>query len=259
MTIVLDSTMRETLMKAEAQRILAEGKRRNLHLRLLGAIAFQVHCPKYSFLSAKLSRVLSDLDFAAYSKERRATELMMREFGYADQPMITALFGDRRLIFDNRSNGMHVDIFFDKLEMNHTIPFTDRLDLDEMTIPLVDMLLEKMQIVQINEKDIIDTIMLLREHGVNGDSPEAVDVQYLARLLSNDWGFYHTVTTNLQKIQDTLSKYAELSAEDRNDIIEKIQKVLKAVEDHPKTLSWKLRAKVGTKNKWYRDVEEVNR
>jgi len=121
------------------------------------------------------------------------------------------------------------------------------------------MLLEKMQIVQINEKDIIDTIMLLREHGVNGDSPEAVDVQYLARLLSNDWGFYHTVTTNLQKIQDTLSKYAELSAEDRNDIIEKIQKVLKAVEDHPKTLSWKLRAKVGTKNKWYRDVEEVNR
>jgi len=254
-----DIARHEELMKEEGKRIVAEGTKRGLHLRLLGAIAFQLHCPKYNFLTAKLSRVLSDVDFAAYSKERSQIDKMMTEFGYADQPMVTALFGHRRMIWDNKSNGMHVDIFYDKLEMNHDIPFEDRLGIEELTIPLADMLLEKMQIVRINEKDIIDSIMLLREHAVGDDSPETIDSDYVAEMLSNDWGFCYTVTTNLKKIQDSLGNYDGLSNEDRADISGKIQTLLKIIEEKPKTLSWRLRARVGAKSKWYRDVEDVNR
>jgi hypothetical protein len=246
-------------MKTEGERIVAEGRKRNLHLRLLGAIAFQLHCPKYNYLTAKLRRELSDVDFAAYNKERAQIDKMMREFGYSDQPMVTALFGHRRMIWDNKSNGLHVDIFFDKLEMNHDIPFDGRLEIEELTIPLIDMLLEKMQIVHINEKDIIDTIMLLREHSIGNAAAETIDGQYLANVLYNDWGFYYTVVTNLKKVEDHLQLYPELSEEDRTDVSHKIEALLSVIESKPKTLAWKLRSRVGPKTKWYKDVEDVNR
>ena len=250
---------KDSLMKSEGLRIVTAARERNVHLRLLGAIAFQTHCPTYSYLTESLRRVLSDVDFAAYGSERDPIEKMMREFGYADQPMITALFGHQRMIWDNKSNGMHVDIFFDKLEMNHNINFQGRLELDETTITLADMLLEKMQIVRINEKDIVDTIMLLREHQIGEGEPETIDARYIAKLLSNDWGFYYTFTTNLKKIQDALAKYSELTEEDRKDITAKIQNLSDRVEKVPKTFGWKVRAKMGTKSKWYKDVEDVTR
>jgi hypothetical protein len=246
-------------MKEEGPRIVREGAKRGLHLKLLGAIAFQNHCPKYNYLTAKLRRQLSDVDFAAYNSERATIEKLMREFGYSDQPMVSALFGHQRMIWDNKSNGLHVDIFFDKLEMNHDIPFRGRLEIEEMTIPLSDMLLEKMQIVQLNEKDIIDTIMLLREHAVGDAAPETIDASYLAKLLSNEWGFYYTVTTNLKKVEDRLNVYPELTEEDRADVSSKIQNLLAILEKAPKTLAWKLRARVGPKTKWYKDVDDVSR
>lgn len=247
-------------MKAEGRRIVEEGKKRDLHLRLLGAIAFQTHCPKFSFLTTRLNRVLSDVDFAAYGKERDRITKMMRELGYADQPMVTALWGDRRTIWDNASNGMHVDIFFDKLEMNHDVTFEKRLDIDPITISLADMLLEKMQIVHINEKDIVDTTMLLREHEIGEANPESIDALYIAKLLQSDWGFYYTFTTNLNKVRERLPAYQELSDEDRADVVSKIEKLQKIIEDSPKSMGWKVRARVGpSKKKWYRDVEEVTR
>jgi hypothetical protein len=246
-------------MKLEGERIVDEGNKRGLHLRVLGAIAFQLHCPKYSFLTTRLNRVLSDVDFAAYYKEFAGITKMMRELGYQDEPMVTALWGEKRTIWDQKNNGMHVDIFFNGLEMNHDVPFKDRLDIDPLTISLADMLLEKMQIVHINEKDIIDTIMLLREHEVGGLAPETIDSTHIAKLMSNDWGFYYTFTTNLKKVQESLPKYQELSDEDRKDVTAKIEKLRKIIEDQPKSMGWKVRAKVGPKSKWYRDVEEVQR
>ena len=246
-------------MKTEGGRIVKAAQERNLNLRLLGAIAFQLHCPKYNYLTAKLRRTLSDVDFAAYSSERDPIDRMMREFGYTDQPMITALFGHQRMIWDNKTTGMHVDIFFDKLDMNHVIDFSERLELDSPTIPLAEMLLEKLQIVHINEKDIVDSIMLLREHQVGKAAQETIDSEFIAKRLSNDWGFFYTVTTNLTNVEDALDKYLELTAEDKADVRTKLKSLSDRSEREPKTLGCKLRARVGPKTKWYNDVEEVNR
>jgi hypothetical protein len=250
---------REKMMKAEALRIVDEGTKRNLHLRLLGAIAFQTRCPKFSFLTQRLNRVLSDVDFAAYSNESSRISAMMRELGFEDQPMVTALWGDKRTIWDHKSTGLHVDIFFDKLEMNHDISFRDRLSLDPYTIPLEEMLLEKMQIVHLEEKDIVDTTMLLREHEVGNSDSQTINAAYIAKLLSNDWGFYYTFTTNLKKVTDRLETYQELNQEDRNDVKAKVEELSAIIEKEPKSMGWKMRAKVGTSRKWYRDVEEVRR
>jgi hypothetical protein len=255
-----DAGKLDSMMKEEGPRLVMEGTKRNVHMRLLGAIAFQYHCPKYNYLTAKLRRQLSDIDFAGYGSERGIMDKMMRDFGYSDQPMFSALFGQQRMIWDNKLTGLHVDVFFDRLEMNHDIPFKGRLELEQVTIPLADMLLEKLQIVHINEKDIVDSIMLLREHAIGTSvTNEVIDGMYLARLLSNDWGFYYTATTNLKLIDDRMKLYPELSGEDRADVSKKIHALLAIVDEQPKSLAWKLRARVWPKTKWYKDVEDVRR
>jgi hypothetical protein len=141
--------------------------------------------------------------------------------------------------------------------MCHDIDFKGRLELDHPTIPLAEMLLEKLQIVQINEKDVKDVIILLREHEIGDKDEETINAKYIAKLLADDWGFYYTVTTNLNKIKNLLDDYNELVENDKKLVESRIDNLLNIVEQKPKSLGWKMRAKIGTKKQWYRVVEEI--
>jgi hypothetical protein len=253
-----DVAERAKVLLAEGERIISEATKRDLHLRLLGSISFQMHCPKFRHMATKF-REIKDIDIAGYGKESNKVVAMMRELGYADEPMVTALFGDRRTMWDNKATGIHVDIFFDKLEMCHTIDFTKRLSVDSPTISLADLLLEKMQIVKINEKDVKDTLVLLREHEISTHDKEAVNQKYISGVLAKDWGFYYTVTQNLQKMKEASGKYDIFDAGDKQNINQKIDMLLQAIEEEPKNTGWKMRAKIGTKKKWYTEVEDVSR
>jgi hypothetical protein len=138
--------------------------------------------------------------------------------------------------------------------MCHTIDYTQRLEIDNPTVPLAELLLQKMQIVQISEKDVIDTIVLLREHEIGDGDTEMVNAAYIAKLLSNDWGFYYTVTTNLQKVKSLVVDFRVLDNQDKQVVTEKIGRTVSLIEAEPKNRSWNARAKVGTKKKWYKDV-----
>ena len=129
--------------------------------------------------------------------------------------------------------------------------------MDSPTITLADFLLEKMQIVQLNDKDKIDTVVLLREHEIGDVDKETINAQYISKLLAKDWGFYYTVTTNLGKIKE----YAQssMTEEDSRDVAAKADQLVQRIENEPKTTGWKMRARVGPKKKWYKDVEEVVR
>jgi hypothetical protein len=128
---------------------------------------------------------------------------------------------------------------------------------DYPTIPLAEMLLEKLQIVQLNEKDVKDVIILLREHEVGEGDKETINSRYIAKLLSEDWGFYYTATMNLNKIKSLLADYSQLVEYDKELIEDKIDRLINAIENEPKSLGWKMRAKIGTKKQWYRKVEEI--
>lgn len=225
-------------------------------LRLLGAIAFRVHCPKFEPLYKGLGRSITDIDLAAYGKQRNLIEKLLRELAYSKRPAsLVTTYSLRDLYFDVEQK-IIVDIFFDKLQMNHTIDLRDRLKVDYPTIPLAEMLLQKMQIVQLTEKDVKDTIVLLREHKVGDHDHETINCKYIAELLSKDWGFYYTVATNLAKVK-ALLQYDPLTDEDSADIKAKIDKILEAIEKKPKSLGWRMRSKLGTSKKWYRAVESA--
>lgn len=243
----------------EANRIIKAANDKNVTLRLLGSIAFRYHCPNYVKYLDVMDRKLTDLDFASYSNERDKVEKLLMELGYTTQSyvLIAAAGLGRSLYWRENDKELKTDIFWDRLTMNHTIDFVGRLELDNPTIPLNELLQEKLQIVKLNAKDVKDTIVLLLEHEVKEEdhNKETIDVTPILQKVSTDWGYYYTFITNLRKIQDYLNEVDMLSDQEKTTVNERITKMLTAFENTPKSLAWKLRARVGPKKKWYVEVE----
>ncbi|MHA1838925.1 MAG: hypothetical protein ACTSYO_03055, partial [Candidatus Ranarchaeia archaeon] len=186
----------------EAIRLVKLAQQNNIPLRVMGAIAIRIHCPKYRHLLDRFQRNITDIDFMTYGRYNSQVYDFFKKQGYVIDPAIFAFYGDKRHIWYEKNNRWVVDVFFDKLEMNHIIDFQKRLELDFPTITLADLLLEKMQIVKINEKDVQDTCVLLREHDVRNSEEETINGKRIAKVLSDDWGFYYTVTMNLKKVKE---------------------------------------------------------
>lgn len=259
-TIELDETSMTIL--GEGKRILDAATEKQITIRLMGASAIVTHSPHYAYLLKEVGRKLTDLDFMGNSKDFDKVRQLMQSLGYQTMRtgmMLASTSVGERSIYDHPTRHIHVDVFFDKLKMCHTIDFRKRLNADPITISLADILLEKMQIVRINEKDILDTIVLLSEHELGNHDTDTVNADYISRLLSENWGFYYTTTMNLNKIKERLPKYPRLSEENIENVRTKVDGLLQAIESRPKSSSWKIRARIGTRKQWYEEVEEIVR
>lgn len=241
----------------ELKRIIKASNEAGALLRVIGSLAFQMHCPKFGNLQQAMGRAYTDIDFAAYSRQATLIRQMMTGLGYAENAEVFIVSGGERAIFENASIGIHVDVFYEKLDFCHLIRWNDRLEVDMPTIPLAEMLLEKMQIVKINEKDIIDTIMLLLEHELASGDQETINIDRTAKLCAEDWGLWRTTTMNLNKVRQMAQSYHQLGAEQKQRVDEQVQKALLALEQEPKTLAWRIRSRVGDRVKWYKEVDEV--
>ncbi len=241
-----------------ARRIVEEGEQRGALLRLLGAVAFYVHCPKYGSFQQKANRVFTDLDFAAYFDHSDAIRSLFAAMRFQEDREVAVVYARQRLVFDHVDIPLHIDIFFDKLDFCHPIPWAGRLEKDTPTIPLAELLLEKMQIVELNEKDVIDTIMLLREHSLSDNDADTINSTRIALLCGKDWGLWRTITMNLAKISALAERYPWLDAEGCQVVRERISALLAAINDAPKTTAWKVRGAVGDRVKWYKDVHEIS-
>jgi hypothetical protein len=237
--------------------VLAREENREIVLRLVGALAFRTHCPQFGYLQDALGRVFTDIDLAGYSRQRERVMRLLTELGYREDTWVTRLFGDQRLVYHDETHGRHIDVFFDQMKFSHLLPLKGRLEAERETLPLAELLLEKMQIVRLNEKDLIDTIMLVREHTVGPGDQETINTQVVASLLAKDWGLWRTVTSNLEQVHLHLGNYPQLGEDDRRVVVERIDQMQAAIERAPKSLAWKTRSLIGDKVKWYEDVEEL--
>ena len=247
----------------EAINIVNKAQQQGLTLRVLGATAFRIHCPDHVHVHVSMGRDITDIDFAAYSREGEKIENFLAKDHFQSErqkaSLTPGLFAGRH-IYENPETGLHVDIFEDELNMCHVVNFRNRLNLDSPTITLADLSLEKFQIVRINEKDIRDMLMLFASHPVGDIENETINGKYIASIMSKDWGFYYTTTMNLGKIRKGLERYKDLfTAQDNQNINERITTLEKMIESAPKSLAWKARAASGTRVQWYNDVEEVER
>ena len=254
---VQDRSEREKF-ENELQRILNASEENNVTLRVIGSLAFQMHCPQYGYLQAAMGRAYTDIDFAGYRNEAKAINQMMTALEYKESREVFIMSEGNRSIFHQVNGSLYVDVFYNKLDFSHVISWENRLDVDNPTIPLAELLLEKMQIFEINEKDIIDTIMLLLEHPLGDSDVEVINIKRISQLLAKDWGLWRTTTMNLNKVKQLAGQYSQLSDEEQSHIVDQVDRSLERIETEPKSRGWKLRARVGDRVKWYKDVDEVS-
>jgi hypothetical protein len=238
-----------------ALNLVEQARERGLELRILGSLAYRLHCPANIELFEQMQRDLTDVDLAARSDQRREVRAWLESLGFVvDQDLVVATEGKRYCFADPESD-LFVDIFFDELYFCHPIPLRDRLELDFPTITPTDLFLEKTQIVEINPKDIKDSLVLLLEHPLDESGEDAIDHTYVAKMLAADWGFYYTVTTNLERLRRHLAD-SGLSPEQARIVSERIDGLQRAIEDEPKTGRWRMRARIGPRKRWYQEVAE---
>jgi hypothetical protein len=242
----------------EALRLVRKAEERGVQLRILGSVAYRLHSPQNVHLFTEMERELTDVDFAAYRQQSHAIRDFMVAEGYkANDGMFVGTEGARHM-YQHPEWPLHVDVFTDELHYCHRIPFKGRLELDSPTISTTDLLLEKMQIVEINLKDLKDTMVLMLEHPV-GDREagrENIDCEYITGIMASDWGFYHTFTTNLRKVIEFMPQFPAVNGNEAGVIKDRIGSLLAKIEAAPKTMKWKLRSKIGTRARWYQEVSE---
>ncbi len=214
-----------------------------------------MRCPSAS--NPPLSRRYVDIDVIGHRKESAKISQLFKELGYSPRERFNA-FQVTRLIFNDLKNARRVDVFLDVFEMCHKFNFKNRIDLETRTLPIADLLSTKLQIVEINEKDMKDIMAMLLDHDLAaGDLEDGINTSYMARLCAEDWGIYKTFTTNLAKVPE-FADVVGLGEEQRRRVLERAETLRKAIEGAPKTMGWKMRATVGERKRWY-ELPEADR
>jgi hypothetical protein len=242
--------------EAEGDRLVALADGQGVTLRLLGALAFAKRCPRHAYLQETLKRVYTDIDFAAYGKDVKPIRAFLAGEGFLEDELTYVESEGSRMVLNHPATGLHLDVFLDKLAFCHTIPWKGRLESHGATIPLAEMLMQKMQIVQINEKDIIDTIMLLLEHSLGDEDGDVINIGLVAGVCAKDWGWWRTLTMNLGKVRQAAGAY-DLTVEEAERVVTQVDAAMQRIEDEPKSMGWRMREKVGDRKKWYREVGEL--
>lgn len=243
-----------------AKQLVDQGAKQGVTLRIIGHLAVRDHVTKHLEMLEILQRIPThDIDFMGYTKERDQADRMFKELGYKADPSVafSQEYGVQRLIYHHENGQIMVEIFLDELRMAHTLDFRNRFELDNPTISLVDLLLSKLQIQDISGKDLKDIIVLLAEHETGSGERELIDIDYLLKLTRKNWGLYYTARKNLVMAKDFLAQQDEIDAAIKDDVNAKLDAYINSMDVEPKTARWKLRAKIGTRVKWYEDVGDV--
>lgn len=236
----------------EARRLLDAARAHGVTVRLLGGAAIGLKCP--SAARPPLARDYKDLDFVGLSGESRKLQEFFSVQGYSPDRRFNSLNGHRRLLFRDQPRSRILDVLLDRFEMCHRLDLRDRLPLAPDTLPLADVLLTKMQVVEANEKDLVDSLALLVDHPITTNSNDGVDADYVARLCARDWGLYRTLHLNRERVQEASGR---LDPTSRETVLTRLAALFERIEHEPKTLAWKVRARVGDRVRWYELPEEV--
>jgi hypothetical protein len=244
-------------LEQEVERIVEVADAAGTSVRVLGSIGVAIHCPDAAALLPSFQRTYADIDLAGYRRGARALADALAGIGYRDDREVYIASEGARSMFDDPARRIHLDVFYDRLEFCHVIPLTGRLEADRPTIPLAELLLSKLQIVKINEKDIVDTILLVLDHPLGSGDADTIDIDRIAVLAAAEWGLWRTLTQNLAKVASLAASYRQLDERQRATVIAATTTMKSRIDREPKPMTWRMRARVGDRRQWWTDVDEV--
>jgi hypothetical protein len=237
----------------EGQRLLDAARAEAATLALLGGVAVRIRAHS---VPTSLSRQYKDLDFAVPKGTGRDVSKLLREAGYEADTGFNAMNANHRMLFHDLVNDRQVDVFVGSFRMCHEIAFANRLTPGDPTVPLAELILMKLQVVELNEKDVRDTVLLLFGHEVADHDGDAVNGARIASLCADDWGLWRTITANLDRCRDLVGNY-DLADEDAKRVQDRLSSLEDRIEREPKSRGWRLRARIGERKRWYELPEEV--
>jgi hypothetical protein len=221
-------------------------------LRLTGGVAVAIQCPSAG--EPPLRRAYADIDLVTVSAGRDSVIRLMEALGYRGDREFNTLHGHRRLFFWDGSNERQVDVFVDEARLCHTIDFRSRLETIPLTLSLADLLVMKLQVIETNEKDLLDVCAILADHDLSADE-SGVNAPYVASLTASDWGLWRTlgmVAGRAEQFSVDLAGFAPAQL-----VAGRLRELRKQLDTVPKSRGWKLRARVGDRKRWYELPEEA--
>jgi hypothetical protein len=249
---------RRAILNWEARHIIEQAKHQRIVVRLIGGLAVHLRSPSASL--PELRRDYADIDLVSDHKNGRYLGQFFSELNYQPNQMLNTLNGDRRQLYFREEEEIKVDIFIGDFEMCHKIPFASRMNLEPLTLPLAEIFLTKAQIVEMNRKDMLDLLALVIDHPVGMEDGETINGGIIATLCANDWGLFQTITQNCQRLRSALQNGAPVLSEEMTRIaLARLETIQDAMQASQKTIAWKARSIIGTRIRWYEEVEEVQR
>jgi arylsulfatase A-like enzyme len=240
----------------ESTGVVREANDKGIPLKLVGGQAVRLLCPDFPHRA----RNDQDMDFASVSSAKAPVLEFLSDHGFVSDRKFNTMHGHRQMYFTTADGKTSVDVIMDQLNMCHVLDFSDRIDRMPYTLDVADLLLSKLQIVELNEKDLHDILHLLSGFEVKaGDEPGTIGLDRIGEVVRQDWGWWRTVTGNLDKV-------ASLAEGERKDMVpegrsfepaEQARALRKHADDVPKTMKWRVRSKVGDRVQWYQLPEEV--
>jgi hypothetical protein len=237
-------------LRDEVMRLLDAGAQERLVLRVTGGLAVWVRCP--SAKRPPLEREFKDLDLVGRVGQAQPIAALLERLGYLPDEEFNQLHGHQRLYFWDPANQRQLDVFIERISMSHMLDLAGRVDLEDKTIPLADLLLTKLQVFETNEKDLKDAVAILVDHPVGSNG---IDPGRVAEVLASDWGWWRTATATLDKVvaySDNLDHF-----DGAETVRQRAGELRARIDQAPKSVKWRLRAKVGERIRWYEVPEEI--
>jgi hypothetical protein len=241
-------------IEAEAAALVAAASAEGMTVRLVGSVGIRMHCADAVAAMDDAGRVPKDVDLVVRSGDRGPLRSLLEARGYVvDRDVLVAMEG-RRFAFHHPQQNVDLDVFVERLQFCHTIELADRWERRATTLPIEDLLLQKLQVHELTDADAIDAAVVLATHAVGpaGDG-ERIDRDYVAGVLSRDWGFHRDASANLERVA---SGELPLAAERARRARDSAAELAEAIARAPKSLAWRMRARVGERMQWWQDVNE---
>lgn len=240
----------------EARHLIDGAEEKGIHLRLLGGLAIRETCPSAALPA--LSRTYPDIDLVGGKDQGTAIRAQLTSSGYQGDQRFNALHGETRLLFYHQTGAWQIDVFLGAFSMCHRIDLSRSLLPGQRTVPLADLLLTKLQIVEMNLKDMKDLVTILLDHAPGHEpGPGVIDLGRLTAATSTDWGLHTTVMDSLARVRGAATEL--VSGDVLRQIEARISTIAEAMEVAPKSLRWKLRSRIGRRALWYELPDEVAR
>jgi hypothetical protein len=236
----------------EARRVIAAVDAAGVPARVLGGVAVALH--QHHRLPASLTRTYADIDLVVAAGREGALRSVLETAGYEADRKFNALYGYKRQLFWDRANDRQLDVFVGRFAMCHELDLRGRLADATGTLSPADLLLTKLQVVEVNAKDVVDALALIDLHTVGREAEgDVIGLDRIAAVTGADWGWFTTASDMLERLE---AGAQSLDPAQGAIVTARISEIRVAMVSAPKSLRWRARDRIGRRLPWYELPEE---